>query len=353
MCYLMAMRGSSLGCVLGVFTASLSWLTPVAMGAVTFHLNFPDVTSHTGRYWDDPTYGAAARAEIQKRLNEFGATFASHQTVSLTIASTITTSFYANSGAATYQLQSSGFYDGTAYVKINTGVDINGAAPDGTITFNFNFGHSAPANFPDFIANIQGLTRHELIHVLGMNSFIGSSHLARYDHFLFDSTGVPIANADGTPNSAANLSDPGIYFLASTGAHYVIAASGDYSHLIGVMYPYRYSFNAADRAWLRTMGYAIAAVQLTAVAPSLTLTVGTPVHRRLVTTRINSPIDGRVRYRVQGHLPPHLHFSATTAQLVGTPTAAGSTRLRVTAVYSVSGVQHRSDPAIIRVRILP
>lgn len=334
-----------------IFLAGLAGLP--AKGAVTFHLNFPDVTSHTGHYWDDPTYGAAARAEIQKQLTKFGKTFASSQSVTLTIGSTITTAFYANSSSATAQLQPSGFYDASAYIKITTGVDINGGAPDGSITFNFNFGHSAPANFPDFIANIQGLTRHELIHVLGMNSFIGSANLSRYDHFLFDSMGVPIANPDGTPNAAANLADPGIYFLTSTGTHFVIAAAYDYSHLIGVMYPYKYAFDAADRAWFTTMGYALSAVEITAIHASLTLPIGTSTHRRLVTTEINGPIDGHIRYRVHGHLPPGLHFLRRNAQLVGTPTGPANARLRVTATYTVAGVPQRSAPAIIRVKTLP
>jgi len=343
-----AMRLIFITCLAGPMTAT--------MGAVTFHLEFPDVTSHTGHYWDDPTYGADARAEIQKQLTKFGKTFAASETVTLTIASTITTAYYANSSFATSQLQPSGFYDGGVYVKINTGVDLNGSAPDGTITFNFNFGHSAPANFHDFIANIQGLTRHELIHVLGMVSFIGSSNLSRYDKFLFDSTGTPIANSDGTPNSSANLADPGIYFVADTGVHYTIAAAYDYSHLIGIMYPYKYSFDAADRAWFRTMGYALAsnaAVEVTAIHPSVTLPVGASVHLRLVTTTINGAIDGAVRYRVRGHLPPGLRFRTRNAQLVGSPTAATSTRLRVTAVYSVSGVTQQSAPAVIRVKVLP
>jgi hypothetical protein len=355
-CKITRMSDNLRGWLRVVFIACLAGPATAAMGAVTFHLDFPDVTSHTGHYWDDPTYGADARAEIQKQLNKFGKTFASSQSVTLTIGSTITTAYYANSSSATAQLQPSGFYDASAYVKINTGVDINGGAPDGSITFNFNFGHSAPANFPDFIANIQGLTRHELIHVLGMNSFIGSPNLSRYDHFLFDSTGTPIANSDGTPNSAANLADPGIYFLTSTGAHFVIAAAYDYSHLIGIMYPYKYAFDAADRAWFTTMGYALAtpaAVEITAIHRSLTLPIGTSVHRRLVTTDINGPIDGHVRYRVHGHLPPHLRFVRRSAQLVGTPTAAGNARLRVTATYSVAGVPQRSAPAIIRVRTVP
>jgi hypothetical protein len=343
-----AMRWVFITCLAGPMTA--------VMGAVTFHLEFPDVISHTRHYWDDPTYGASARAEIQKQLNKFGKTFAANETVTLTIASTITTAFYANSSFATSQLEPSGFYDGSVYVKINTGIDLNGSAPDGTITFNFNFGHSAPANFPDFIANIQGLTRHELIHVLGMVSFIGSSNLSRYDKFLFDSTGTPIANPDGTPNSSANLADPGIYFAADTGAHYTIAAAYDYSHLIGIMYPYKYAFDAADRAWFRTMGYALAsdaAVQVTAIHPVVTLPLGASVHLRLVTTQINGPIDGPVRYRVRGHLPPGLRFRARNAQLVGTPTAAANTRLRVTAIYSVSGMTQQSAPAVIRVKTLP
>jgi hypothetical protein len=38
---------------------------------------------------------------------------------------------------------------------------------------------------------------------------------------------------------------------------------------------------------------------------------------------------------------------------VGTPTAAANTRLRVTAIYSVSGVTQQSAPAVIRVKTLP
>jgi hypothetical protein len=189
-----------------------------------------------------------------------------------------------------------------------------------------------------------------------MVSFIGSSNLSRYDKFLFDSTGTPLANSDGTPNSSANLADPGIYFAADTGAHYTIAAAYDYSHLIGIMYPYKYSFDAADRAWFRTMGYALAslaAVEVTAIHPTVTLPVGRAAHLRLVTTDINGAIDGAVRYRVRGHLPPGLRFRARNAQLVGTPTTATGARLRVTAVYSVSGVPQQSAPAVIRVRTLP
>lgn len=80
-----AMRWVFIACLAGPMTA--------AIGAVTFHLEFPDVTSHTGHYWDDPTYGADARAEIQKQLTKFGKTFAANETVTLTIASTITTAF--------------------------------------------------------------------------------------------------------------------------------------------------------------------------------------------------------------------------------------------------------------------
>ena len=68
-------------------------------------------------------------------------------------------------------------------------------------------------NYLDIIANLKGLTRHELIHILGAVSGIdpanpSASQPNRHDTFLFDSAGRPLLNPDGTVSTTASLHDP-------------------------------------------------------------------------------------------------------------------------------------------------
>ena len=56
--------------------ALLQLCASVGVAAVTFQLTFPDVVNDTNQRWDDPTYGAQARATLQEVLDEFGREFA-------------------------------------------------------------------------------------------------------------------------------------------------------------------------------------------------------------------------------------------------------------------------------------
>ena len=232
-----------------------------AHGGVTFQLTFQDVVDNTNIHWDDPAQGAQAQAELQQRLNEFGQSFTETATIKLLITGSEELSYFASSGASSYQLEEGGrFLDGSVYIKITRGIDVNGAAVDGSIDYSFNPAHYASYN--EFINNIQGLTRHELMHVLGQSSFLGGpSPFSRHDKFLFDSAGHAFANPDGSANPAANLNDAGSVFrpigpgAAPDGPPYEIAGPGDFSHLIGIMYPYRQTYNENDLNYLRTLGY--------------------------------------------------------------------------------------------------
>lgn len=254
--------------------------------AVTFDLTFPDVVNDTNVNWDDPNYGSVARATLQGSLNEFGTVFAQSATISLNITSSQAT-YFASAGTATYQFEPGlRFYDGNTYLKITTGNDVNGTAFDGSIDYSFNY---AALNYPDldgngirdvrdFTINIKGLTRHEIIHVLGMSSFISagasqSQRFTRHDTFLYDSSGNPFVTPIGSLSLAANVNDPNSYFdPVGSGANYRIASQGDYSHLLGVMYPYRASINEDDKTYFATLGYLIvpeptsAALMLTGIS---------------------------------------------------------------------------------------
>ena len=241
----------------------------LAAGAVTFDLRFPDVVNDTNQHWDDLTYGAHARATLQTVLNEIGREFVETAAIQLEITSSTTTAYAAGAATASYHREPGGrFYDGNTYIKIRSGNDLNGAAADGSIEYSFNLSNYADQNgdgvvdLRDFIANLRLLTRHEIIHILGLTSGIilenpAISQPTRHDTFLFDSAGRPFVNPDGTVSSLANLSDPTAYFDGSgTAPNYRISRQHDFSHLDGILFPGRAAINDDDRAYFRTLGYA-------------------------------------------------------------------------------------------------
>jgi len=256
---------------------------------VTFALNFPDVTGHTNQNWDDPAYGAQARSTLQAALDEFGREFAETVTIQLTITSSMTTAYAAGATTAMQVLQPGGFRDGNTYIKIRTGSDLNGGTADGSIEYSFNLSlysdqnGDGVVNYADFIANLKGLTRHEILHVLGAVSGIdpanpAASQVTRHDTFLFDSAGRPLVNSGGTINGAANLNDPNAYFDAvGAGPNYPINRAGDFSHLIGIHFPYRAAMNDDDRAYLRTLGYAAPPGKLLNISTRLRVQTGDAV----------------------------------------------------------------------------
>jgi hypothetical protein len=236
---------------------------------VTFSLNFPDVDSHTNQNWDDPTYGATARATLQSVLNEIGREFAETATIQMRITSSMTTAFVAGANNASHHLDASGrFRDSNTYLKIRNGTDLNGSAIDAFIEYSFNLSlysdqnGDGVVNYLDFIANLKGLTRHEIIHILGAETGIdpanpAASQPTRHDTFLFDSAGRPLITPTGAVSTTANLHDPNTYFDAvGPGPNYMINRDADYGHLIGIHFPYRTTINDDDRAYFRTLGYA-------------------------------------------------------------------------------------------------
>ena len=273
-----------------VATAVLQMLSSTVRGAVVFQLTFPDVVNDTNQHWDDPTYGAQARATLAAVLNEIGREFAETATIDLNITSSTTTAYAAGANTASYHRDATGgFYDGNTYIKIRTGNDLNGAAPDAAIEYSFNFSLYADntgdsvVDMRDFIGNLKGLTRHEIIHVLGLASGIilenpAASQPTRHDTFLFDSAGRPFVNPDGTVSSLANLSDPNAYFDGSGNApNYRISRQHDFSHLDGILFPYRTSINNDDRAYFRTIGYGPPAAKLLNISTRMRVLSGDAV----------------------------------------------------------------------------
>jgi len=255
--------------LLAIAATLLLGLFAPAKGAIVFDLNFPDVTNHTGTNWDDPTYGPAVRQELANVLNNFGLLFKSNSHINLKVISTMSGSYYAASGTSSFQMDPSGrFYDTAMYLKITKGIDINGSSEEAQLFYSFNYSalnypdinRDGSVNGADFNLNICGLTRHEILHQFGVSSFIwngasSSDRFGRYDTFLYDHTGTPYLNPNGSLKLGMNMNDPDAYFLSLDGHPYEVASPGDLSHLNDIMYPYRRDMNDDDRRVLDTLGY--------------------------------------------------------------------------------------------------
>lgn len=95
-----------------------------------------------------------------------------------------------------------GFYSTVVQNKILTGVDSNGAAADGIITWNFGYGwglgNSVGAGQYDF----QSTAMHELVHTFGFLSVIDNAgnntdpNWTTFDSFVVTSTGIPVIGND-------------------------------------------------------------------------------------------------------------------------------------------------------------
>lgn len=115
-----------------------------------------------------------------------------------------------------------GFLPTVVQNKILTGVDSNGSAADGEITWNF----AQPWVAGDSVAygqyDIQSVAMHELLHTVGFLSYVdapganGGTSWTVFDSFLVDSSGAKLIGSDFTWNTAydANLTggSGGVFF---------------------------------------------------------------------------------------------------------------------------------------------
>jgi VCBS repeat-containing protein len=125
-----------------------------------------------------------------------------------------------------------GFYGTVVQSKILTGVDPNGSAADGTITWNFgqpwSFGSTVPRNKYDATA----VALHEVLHTFGFLTGIGSpsnmdKNWTTFDKFLVAADGTAVVGTDYVYKTAyiSNLTggNGGLYF---GGANAVAAYGG-------------------------------------------------------------------------------------------------------------------------------
>jgi len=84
--------------------------------------------------------------------------------------------------------------------KILTGVDPNGSAADGTITWNFGYGWGYGNTVPGGAYDFQSTAMHEMLHTFGFISVIDSAgnntveNWTTFDQHVVDSSGTSVFN---------------------------------------------------------------------------------------------------------------------------------------------------------------
>jgi hypothetical protein len=200
--------------------AGTSAAVSVARGAVTPVLRFQFSYGSGSQYWSP---------EARRALESAAARLTSYFVVSspVTITYRVTgelspfSSTLAEAGSD-FAGTGTGFLQTVAQRKIQTGVDANGSAPDGSIRWNFGpswgLGDSVTSGQYDF----QSIAMHELLHTLGFLSYVRAAGANTgqtwtvFDSFLVNSAGSPVIGLDYVWKNAYNSNltggNAGLYF---------------------------------------------------------------------------------------------------------------------------------------------
>lgn len=174
--------------------ASTGALVSVTQNDTAIRVAFSFIFGSGSQFWS-----SEARAALQSTAIYLSSYITALQAVTITYSVTGEYSFFTSTlASAGSDLISTdpGFYNTVVQKKIQTGVDSNGAAADGEITWNFKYswayGNSVAPGQYDF----QSTALHELIHTLGFLSVIDSAGNNPGDNWTtFDSF---VVTANGT-----------------------------------------------------------------------------------------------------------------------------------------------------------
>ncbi|WP_445168432.1 Ig-like domain-containing protein [Mycolicibacterium sp. Dal123E01] len=197
-----------------------------AAGAVYEDPSAPKIT-YTFIYGDGSQFwNSAARADLQASAIILSSYFKPDNDVNLTYKVTgqysVMGSTLASSGSDL--ISNDGFAMTVVQNKIVNGVDSNGAAADGTITWNFGYGWGYGNTVPSGSYDFQSTAMHEMLHTFGFLSVVDSAgnntveNWTDFDKFVVNKNGTSVfTGSNGTTfNTAYNSNltggDTGLYF---------------------------------------------------------------------------------------------------------------------------------------------
>jgi len=196
-------------------TITIPVAVTVSPAAITFNFAY----GSGSQYWTTD-----ARNALQAVASELSSYIVVNQPVTLTYTVTGTntpgTAYLANA-LAPFTTSAAGFYGTVAQTKVLTGVDVNGLAADGQISWDFSFSWAYSGTVDNNSYDFRHIALHELLHTVGfLTGLEGPSgtdqNWVTFDSFLETANGVPVIGANYVYNSAylANMTggNGGLYF---------------------------------------------------------------------------------------------------------------------------------------------
>lgn len=201
-------------------SASTGALVSVTQNDTAIRVAFSFIFGSGSQYWS-----SAARAALQSAAIYLSSTIKAPQPVTITYDVTGQYSFFTSElASAGSDLISSdpGFYNTVVQKKIQTGVDSNGAAADGQISWNFKYSWAYGDSVAPGQYDFQSTALHELVHTLGFLSVIDSAgnntgnNWTTYDGFVVTANGTHPIDSNFTWLSAYDSyltgGNQGLYF---------------------------------------------------------------------------------------------------------------------------------------------
>lgn len=292
---------------------SFCFLT-AAPAAVTFNLDYVDVSSGNGIGFDDPSLGALRRNTLEDIANNYlGAILDHTATVDITVQASQTDGTGALASGGTFYFQTANsFQSGLLFQHITTGVDPSTQVSDGNLTFDFGYAWAYDNQPTSSESDFRSTALHEITHALGFASLItqtgdsefGNNIYGTYDQFLVDGNGDALIAPGGGYQAAVGALTSEVRFTganarAANGGNDVIIFTPDpyndgssISHVDEATYPNAVmspslltgttnrEYTALDQAILEDLGYSFVAVPEPSSALSLLAAMGLGIFAR-------------------------------------------------------------------------
>ncbi|GAB7067721.1 hypothetical protein JCM12141A_20100 [Mycolicibacterium hodleri] len=189
----------------------------VNQGAIKFDFNYT-----TGAN----TWTPARRAALKDAADAMTAYFLVTRPVTLSYAVSGTSDpesdVLASAGSGLVGFSVPSFCPTVVQYKMTNGIDVNGAAADGILNWNWGYSWALGDSVASTEFDFRAIVIHELLHSFGFTSIAGApgtntgTHWAVYDGYVVDDAGNPVITKDFTWDTAfdANLTggDGGLYF---------------------------------------------------------------------------------------------------------------------------------------------
>lgn len=171
-------------------TCLLSFAALPVHAAISWNLNFTDVSLARGVGFDDPIFGSERRNTVTSVTNYISSQFQGSGKIDFTFNSSETDGSGPLASAGTFLFdQPDRFANGLVFDHATSGIDPAPSSHDGSATFDFGYNWNNSLNLTSNTQyDLFTIALHELTHAMGFISLIGS---------------------DGT--SDINSSNPGVY----------------------------------------------------------------------------------------------------------------------------------------------